>query len=106
MDITGRVMIYRKDFENNIAYSTSIKNTTQDGAVKRLYISVQLPKGTILEDKTPIDVSKGFLTFYVDNKGYEKVKIVVMEFTTEKPTDVTNDVYDGTMVASGDELPF
>lgn len=110
MDITGKMRLYRKDFDNNTAYSTSITNKNIDGTIRRLYISVQLPKGISLNDKIDINVKRGFLTFYEDNKGYQKIKIVVMDFEElldepgEEPIDITNDI--DTMVNPDDVLPF
>lgn len=106
MDVVGRIRLYRKDFDNNTAYSTSITNKDIDGNIKRLYIAVQLPKGVSINDKIDIDIKKGFLTFFYDNKGIPRVKIVVMEFEEllDEPVDITNDIE--TMVNPDDELPF
>ena len=69
-----------------------------------MYITVQLPKGVSLNDKTIIDVKKGFLSFYIDSKGYEKLKAVVMEF--DEVDDVADDITEEIMSMDSDELPF
>lgn len=110
MDVSGKMRLYRKDFENNTAYSTSITNKDANGMTRRLYVSVQLPKGVTLSDKTDINCKRGFLSFFEDKKGYQKIKIIVMEFEElldepgEEPVDITNDIE--TMVNPDDVLPF
>lgn len=113
MDIVGKMIIMRKDFDKNTAYSTSLRNTF-DGTFKRMYIAVQLPKGHELNNFTEVNVKKGFLSFFIDTRGYEKVKAILMDYEITKeyetpdgvPTDVTNEVYEQTMVNPDDELPF
>ena len=103
MDVSGKMRLYRKDFENNTAYSTSITNKDANGMIKRLYVSVQLPKGVTLSDKTDINCKRGFLSFFEDKKGYQKIKIIVMEFEEyDTPADVTEEI----MSMDSDELPF
>ena len=48
-----------------------------------MYLSVQLPKGVELENKTMIEITKGFMSFYKTKEGLPKLKIVVMEYNTE-----------------------
>lgn len=45
-----------------------------------MYLQVQLPKGVELENKTFINITKGFLSFYQTKEGLPKIKIVVMEY--------------------------
>ena len=49
-----------------------------------MYISVQLPKNTDLENKTIINITKGFLSFYNTKEGLPKLKIVVMEYELDE----------------------
>lgn len=49
-----------------------------------MYISIQLPKGVELENKTMIEITNGFLSFYNTKEGLPKIKIVVMEYKTDK----------------------
>ena len=76
MNITGRTLI----FKSNYGYTTTISSKNQDGTYNKMYVSVQLPKGVELENKTYIEITKGFLSFYEDKNGLPKVKVVVMEF--------------------------
>ena len=79
MNITGETLIFRNEF----GYSTSISRKNQDGEYEKMYLSVQLPKGVELENKTMIEITKGFLSFYKTKEGLSKLKIVVMEYTTD-----------------------
>lgn len=79
MNISGKTMIFKSEY----GYSTAISKKNQDGEYERMYLSVQLPKGVKLENKTTIEITKGFLSFYNTKDGLPKIKIVVMEFTTD-----------------------
>ena len=75
MNITGKTICYKNDY----GYSTAISNKKQDGTYERMYVSLQLPKGVEVENKTYIEITKGFLAFYKDKNGMSKIKIVAME---------------------------
>jgi len=83
MDILGKTKIYRKDFDGKPAYSTSIGRKKQDGNYENMYIQVQLPKDVELQDKTDINITKGFISWYPTKEGLPKIKFVVMDFETE-----------------------
>ena len=104
MNITGNALIFRKEYEGKNIYSTNISNKDVNGNYTNMYITVQLPKDTELENKTKINITNGFLTFYKTKEGLPKPKIVVMQFESEykeQPEDITDDImsFDG-------ELPF
>lgn len=80
MNITEKTMIFKSQY----GYSTTISKKNQDGEYERMYVSVQLPKNIELENKTVIEITDGFLTFYNTKDGLPKIKIVVMEFTTNE----------------------
>lgn len=80
MNITGKTMIFKSQY----GYSTTISKKNQDGEYERMYVSVQLPKNIELENKTVIEITNGFLSFYNSKDGLPKIKIVVREFTTDE----------------------
>ena len=80
LNINGKVMI----FKNQYGYSTTISKKNQDGEYTNMYVSIQLPKNIELENKTVIEITNGFLSFYNTKDGLPKIKIVVMEFTTDE----------------------
>ena len=83
MNITGKTICYKNEF----GYSTAISNKKQDGTYERMYVSLQLPKGVEVENKTYIEITKGFLAFYKDKNGMSKIKIVAMEIKQDGERD-------------------
>lgn len=79
MNISGTTMIFKSEY----GYSTAISKKNQDGEYERMYLSVQLPKGVELNNKTMIYIKNGFLSFYNTKDGLPKLKIVVMEYTID-----------------------
>ncbi len=99
MKITGETMI----FKNDKGYSTSISSKKEDGSYENMFIAVNFKKGVEVENKTKINITNGFLSFYKTKDGLAKPKIVVMEYeiandTTTQATDFELD--------SQDQLPF
>lgn len=80
MKITGETMI----FKNDIGYSTSISNKKEDGTYENMSISVNFRKGVELENKTKINITDGFLSFYKTKNDEKRLKLVVMEFETNE----------------------
>lgn len=99
LKITGHATVYAKEIEGGMLYSTYISNKNIDGTYEKMYLTIQLPRGTKLEDKTEIDITNGFLTFYKDKNGLPKVKIVILEFVESNNEEPYYD--DG-----GSDLPF
>jgi hypothetical protein len=85
MNITGKTICYKNEY----GYSTAISNKKQDGTYERMYISLQLPKGVEVENKTYIEITKGFLTFYPTRDGNKIPKIVAMEIKQDEPKQET-----------------
>lgn len=86
MNITSKdTMIFVKEDENlRKHYRAGLSNKKQDGTYDTAYIDVKMPKGTNIENKTKINITKGFLSFYKTTKGNIIWYIVVLEYTTEK----------------------
>jgi len=64
MNIVGRTKVFRNEREGKVYYTTSISNKNKDGNYEYMTVDIQLPRGTELENKTDIDVTNGFLSFY------------------------------------------
>jgi len=94
MNITGKTMIFKSEY----GYSTAISNKNQEGQYDKMYVSVQLPKGVELENKTMIEIQNGFITFYKTKEGLPKLKLVIMDFETENKIEPTE--------LDSSELPF
>ena len=64
-----------------------------------MYVTIQLPKGTELENKTKINVTKGFISFYKNKNGLAIPKFVIQEFKTEQESEDYEENF-------GEPLPF
>ena len=98
MNITGKTMIFRKDFDGRPSYSRSISSKDIDGNWVSVFENVQMPKGTDLPNKTKIEVTKGFEAVYEKRDGTKDRKIVVMEYKADLPT--------GFSQVDDSEIPF
>lgn len=79
MNISGKTRIYKSEY----GYSTAISKKDVNGEYERMYIQVQMPKESMVENKTMIEITDGFLSFYNTKDGLPKTKIVVMAYKTE-----------------------
>lgn len=78
MKITGNVTVFKND---KGFYSIGVSNKNMDGTYENAYITAQFKKGVDLENKTKIDITNAFLSFYRNQEGKPVFKIVVLEFT-------------------------
>lgn len=98
LKITGETIIFKNDKGN---YTTSISNKLMDGTWQNAPILVQFKKGTELENKTKINITNGFMTFFKGQDDKPVFKIVVLEFTQ------VGDAAEDTATDFSDEpLPF
>lgn len=84
MQITGLCRIFKKELNGKELYSTTISSKNQNGEWDKMYLNVQLPKNTILDNNTDINITKGFLSFYKNKNGIAMPKIVIQEFQTKE----------------------
>ena len=90
-------------------YRASLSTKDKDGEYDFAYIDVKMPKGTQLENKSKINITKGFLSFYnyKDKEGNTKTiwYVVVMEYT--RPDTEVNVIHNITQEELDDlPLPF
>lgn len=102
INLTGTGKIFRKDFDGKPVYSTSIGNKKEDGTYDNMFLQVQLPKEADVNNGDDITINNGFLSFYTDKNGNQKIKVVVMDYTnnTNVPEVVVGNAY------NSDDLPF
>lgn len=99
LKLTGEnVIIFKKDKGN---YTTSISNKLLDGTWQNAPILVQFKKGTELENKTKINITNGFMSFFKGQDDKPVFKIVVLEFT-----QVGDSAEETSANFSSDDLPF
>ena len=97
MQISGKTKI----FKGKYGYSCSISNKNQDGSYSNMFMQLQLPKGIELEDKSIIEITKGFISFYSTKDGNKIPKVVALEIKQNEPKqEVQADFYDP------ESLPF
>lgn len=115
MNITSNnTMIFKKEDNGKVHYRAGLSSKKQDGTYDKGYIDVRMPKDTQIENKTKINITKGFLSFYnytgKDDKQHTIWYVVVQEYTL---ADVIKEqeVYTFNSVKAEDfdngmELPF
>lgn len=101
INLTGKgVMIFKNENNGRVTYSTSVSNKKQDGTYDNTSVQVQFKNGIELENKSKIDITKGFLSFYRKQDNTIIFKLIVMEFELQgeakKPETST----------TVDDLPF
>lgn len=97
MNITGRTKIYKGKY----GYSCSISNKNQDGSYSNMFMQLQLPRGIDLEDKSIIEITKGFISFYENKDGNKIPKIIALEI--KKDSERNYEIPDYMQMP---ELPF
>ena len=80
--ITGDTMIFRKDFDDRQAYSTTISKKNKDGEYENAYIDVKFKKDVKLENKTKININNAWLTFYINKDKKPVWQIFINDFST------------------------
>ena len=98
MNISGKAKIWRKEMNGNNYYSTTISNKDMNGNWVNTYIPVQLPKDRELNNGTDIEIIKGFLSIYGQDK---KIKAVVQEYQIINENAPQND-----FISQDNDLPF
>jgi len=79
-------MVFRKDFDGRATYSTTISKKLQDGTWENAYIGVQFKKDVVLQDKTKMNITNGWLTHYMNKDKKPVYYIFAMDFElTEAP---------------------
>ena len=106
MNITSeKVKIYAKEFNGKMFYRARLSKKDKNGQYENGYIDVKLPKDTTIEDKTEINITKGFLSFYKSKENKDVFYIVVQEFSKENATQEKTS-YTAEELDEGMELPF
>lgn len=102
MNIVGKTKVFKNENNGNVYYTTSISNKNREGQYEYMTVDIQLPRGAELENKTDIDITNGFLSFYKTKNGLAKIKYVVMDFVVIDNNTTTGNDYG----FSEDSLPF
>lgn len=86
MNITSNnTMIFKKEENGKVHYRAGLSSKNVKGEYESGYIDVRMPKDTQIENKTKINITKGFLSFYnytgKDDKQHTIWYVVVQEYT-------------------------
>lgn len=107
MNITSNnTMIFAKEFDGKMHYRAGMSRKNQNNEYEKAYIDVRLPKDVSIADRTKINITKGFLTFYKTKEGKDIWYIVVQEFTTEEAKDVEVLKVESKRAEEYDDLPL
>ena len=115
--IINNTMIFAKENNGKMYYRAGLSTKDKDGKYVNGYIDVKLPKDISLADKTKINITSGFLSFYKGKDKKDNFYIVVQGFTTDaetKKAETEKDPYEnfGNNITIDDldndtlELPF
>ena len=79
---SGEVMVFAKEYNGRTFYSIGLSKKLQDGTYENGYMDVVFKKGVEVPNKTKINITEGWLTFY--NKDKRTVQqIFISKFETE-----------------------
>lgn len=80
-EFTGEAMIFAKEHNGRMFYSTGLSKKKPDGEYENGYIDVQFKKGVEVDNKTKIEIGKAWLTFYINKDKRTVPQIFISEFT-------------------------
>ena len=112
IEATGETMIFRKEYEGKVFYSTSLGQKKQDDTWENASIDVKFKNGVNLADKTKIEVIRGWLKFYLKGKvpvwqvfisEFEKLSGIPSGF---EPEDENQAAIPEGFQALDDDIPF
>lgn len=97
MNILGKTMIFRSEY----GYSTAISNKKQDNTYENMYVSINFNKCEPPENKTLINVTDGFISFYKTKEGLPKPKFIISNY------EIINNKQDNIFIPNDEEQnPF
>jgi hypothetical protein len=97
-------MIYANNFNERLNYSTTISKKNEDGEYENMFIPVKFKGGAGVPNKTKINIQDGFMSFYKNNTGLEKVQIIVMNYDVKLPAEEFTNQFGG--LVTDKDLPF
>lgn len=116
--VTGTTMVFRHDREGRASYTIKLGHKNISGEFDNAWLYCKFRKGVEIDDRSIIDIKKGWLEFYPvkftvigrdgkpTEKAYEKFGVFISEFDvvgTNEP--VYNEPADSFAMANED-IPF
>lgn len=82
-EFTGEVMIFAKDYNGKTFYSLGLSQKKQDGTYLNGYMDCEFKKGVTIPNKTKINITKGWLKFYINKEKRTVVQVFISEFESD-----------------------
>lgn len=111
MQVSGETMIFRNAHEGRdgtwYTYATGVSSKRKDGTYANKYIDVKFRKGVVVEHKTKINITDGFLTLreYTANGGDVQTVLEIMVLDYEVVNNDTGNTT-GFSALNYDDVPF
>ena len=80
-NFTGEVMVFVNEHNGKKSYSIGISKKLQDGSYENGFLPAQFKKDVVINNKTKIDIKKGWLSFYKNADNRTVPFIFINEFT-------------------------
>ena len=109
MDITGKATIYSKEVAKQdgtmfTSYQMSLSKKIEEGKWEKAYIPCNFKKGVVVENKSQINVQKGWLDFYTNKENKKVITAFVSEFDiVNKPQETLTEFQ---VIEEDSNLPF
>ena len=81
VEVSGEGMIFRKEFDDRVAYTTTLSKKNKEGTWENAFISIQFKKDVFVHNKTKITLDNAWLTFYMSKDNKPVFYIFCNEFT-------------------------
>lgn len=102
-EFTGDCMVFAKEYNGRTFYSVGLSKKLQDGNYENGYMDVSFKKGVELPNKTKINVTKAWLTFYINKDKRTVPQIFISEFESESQVPPE---FEGFASLDSSEIPF
>lgn len=106
-EVTGKARIYRKEYNGKVFFETQLSKKDKEGEWTNGYIGIQFKKGVDIADKTDIEITKGWIDFYVNKDKKTVPFIFCLEFAGEEAPHLPDGIPEGFQALEDDDsIPF
>ena len=108
VNATGETVIFRNEYDGKSFYNTSLSKKNVNDEWENGSIGVQFKKDVEMHNKTKINITNGWLTFYKtkDEKPKTIPYLFILEFDIVDATGTVSQVPDGFVEVLEDDIPF
>ena len=106
-EFSGECMVFAKEHNDRTFYSAGLSKKKADGEYENGYIDVVFKKGVSIENKTKIEILKGWLTFYINKEKRTVPQIFISEFEILSENKNKEDgIPEGFQAMEDDDIPW